>query len=86
MVQSSGRRSLQQSATADERTPPSRACVPSMLSCSSFGWPLHAQPLRLSVTTWMHDVTAASLDIIWSYTYGAITSKPQLLLSEAQVL
>ena len=26
----------------------SRACVPSMVSCSSFGLPIHAQPLRLS--------------------------------------
>ena len=25
----------------------SRACVPSMVSCSSFGLPIHAQPLRL---------------------------------------
>ena len=29
----------------------SRACVPSMLACSSFGLPMHAQPMRLFVTT-----------------------------------
>ena len=28
----------------------SRACVPSMVSCSCFGLPIHAQPLRLFVT------------------------------------
>ena len=58
----------------------SHVCVPSMVSCSSFGLHMHAQPLRLFVTLFPYfEVVVSSMRQPTNYLHGLCKSSDSIL-------